>query len=312
MLGIAEDHHPLIALTADQAQGRLRLFQRGAGDAELVNVRAVFLFGFHGDFHLVPLVHPGHRHDLLGDGGRKQPQILPVLHLIDDPGHVLEKAHIQHPVGLVQHNGLDFVQADGLAVVVIHQPPRRRHHDLGLALQLLDLAADARAAVQHRHPNALEIGQQPPQLVADLDGKLPGRGKNQPLNALLGRVDMLDHGDAEGKGLSGAGGRLGDDVPPLQKIRDGLRLNGGGVAVALFLQGFQHGLAQAETFKCNFHGSLSLFHRNFLHCITFPPCLQLFLFFGGRFEKTPFRSHAMVDKLGKICYIVGHDNMSVI
>ena len=298
MLGVAEDHHPLIALTADQAQRRLRLFQRRAGNAELVDVRAVFLLGFHGDLHLIPLVHPGHRHDLLRDGGRKQPQILPVLHLVDDPGHVLEKAHVQHPVGLVQHYGLNFVQTDGLAVVVIHQPSRRRNNDLGLALQLLDLAADARAAVQHCYPNALKIGQQPPQLVADLDGKLPGGGKDQPLNALIGRVDMLDHGDAEGKGLSGAGGRLGNDVPPLQKIWDGLRLNGGGIAVALLFKRFQHGLAEAETFKCDFHVSLSLFHRNFLYCITFPRCLQLFLFSDSRFEKTRFQSHAKVDKRG--------------
>ena len=161
---------------------------------------------------------------------------------------------------------------------MIHQPSRRRNNDLGLALQLLDLAADARAAVQHRYPNALKIGQQPPQLVADLDGKLPGGGKDQPLNALIGRVDVLDHGDAEGKGLSGAGGRFGNNVPPLQKIWDGLRLNGGGIAVALLFKRFQHGLAEAETFKCDFHVSLSLFHRIFLYCITFPPCLQLFCF----------------------------------
>ncbi len=64
---------------------------------------------------------------------------------------------------------------------------------------------------------------------------------------------MLDHGDAEGEGLAGAGGGLGNDVLPLQERRDGFRLNGGGVTVALLLQGFQHGLGEAQALKCNFH-----------------------------------------------------------
>ena len=53
------------------------------------------------------------------------------------PGHVLEKAHVQHPVRLVQHHGLDLVQPQGLAVVVVHEPARGGHHDLGLFRKLL-------------------------------------------------------------------------------------------------------------------------------------------------------------------------------
>ena len=72
VLGVAENHHPLVALALDQPQGGLRLFQRRAAQAVLVDIRLVLLLGLHGNLHLVPLVHPGDGHDLLGDGGGKE------------------------------------------------------------------------------------------------------------------------------------------------------------------------------------------------------------------------------------------------
>ena len=91
----------------------------------------------------------------------------------------------------------------------------------------------------------------PPQLVTDLDGKLPGGGKDQPLHLIVFGVDVLDHGDAEGEGLAGACGGFGDDILPLHELGDGFGLNGGGVAVPLFLKGFQHRLAQAKLIESN-------------------------------------------------------------
>ena len=71
---------------------------------------------------------------------------------------------------------------------------------------------------------------------------------------------MLDHGDAEGEGLSGTGGGLGDHIFPLHKAGNGLLLNGGGIAVALLLQGLQHLLGQPQAFKSN----IAFFHWNFV------------------------------------------------
>ena len=45
--------------------------------------------------------------------------------------------------------------------------------------------------------------------------KLTRRGQDEALQVLALSVDMLDHRDAEGKGLARAGRRLGDDVFPL-------------------------------------------------------------------------------------------------
>ena len=250
MFGVAEQDHPLVALVLYQPQGRFRLGQGAGGDTVLVDVRPVLLLGGHGNLHLVPLVHPGDGHNLLGNGGGEQAHILAVFDPVQDLGHIFEKAHVQHPVGLIQHHGLNLIQTQGLAVVVIHEPAGGGHHDLGLPLQGLDLAADAGAAVDHRHPDAGVIGQQAPQLIADLDRQFPGGSQNQALQVLTGGINMFNHGNAEGKGLARSSGCLCDYIPPLQQRRNGLLLNGGRVSVALLLQGLEHGLGKAQLLKC--------------------------------------------------------------
>ena len=143
---------------------------------------------------------------------------------------------------------------------MVHQAAGGGHHNLGLLFHGFDLAADAGTAVEHRHPDILIVGQQTSELIANLNGQLPGGGQNQALHILALGVHMLNHGDAKGEGLAGAGRSLGDYVLPLQKAGDGLCLDGGGIAVALFLQCLQHGAGQAQAFKCNiafFHSFIS-------------------------------------------------------
>ena len=55
---------------------------------------------------------------------------------------------------------------------------------------------------------------------------------------------MGDHGNAEGEGLAGAGGGLGNHVLPRHQRRNGVGLDPGGVAVALFIQRPEDGLGQ--------------------------------------------------------------------
>ena len=92
-------------------------------------------------------------------------------------------------------------------------------------------------------------GEQLPQLISDLNCQFPGRGKNQPLYLRLLRVNVLNHGNAEGKGLAGTGRSLGNHILPLHKGRNGLLLNGGGVAVAPPLQRLQGRLGKSQILK---------------------------------------------------------------
>ena len=123
--------------------------------AVLADLGPVFLDGPDHDFHRVPLVDPGDVHDLPGDGGGEQAQVPAVGDLLQDVGDILDKAHVQHPVGLVQHHGLHLVQADGAPLHVVHEPAGGGHHDLGALFQLGDLPVNGLAAVEADHPDAL-------------------------------------------------------------------------------------------------------------------------------------------------------------
>ena len=123
---------------------------------------------------------------------------------------------------------------------MVHEPPGRCHDDLRVLRELLDLLLDLRPAVDHRDTDILVERGKPLELVADLNGKLSGRCKDQPLQIFARRVNMLKHRYAEGKGLSCSGRRFGDDVLPLHERRNCLRLNARRVAVALLFERLQN------------------------------------------------------------------------
>ena len=239
VLGVAEGDDPLIAPHVQQMGHHVGLFAAVHLKAVLGDVGPVLLVGLDGDLHRVPLIDPGDVQHLPGDSGGEHAQIPPLWHGVQNVGHVPDKAHIQHPVGLVQHHGLHLVQADGAPLHVVHQAARGGHHDLGGLFQLVDLPVDGLAAIQADHPHPLFKGAQVPQLVLDLDGQLPGGGQHQGLDVGVLRVDVLHHGDAEGEGLARARGGLGDDVLPVHEIGDGPGLHRGGLHIALFVDGPQ-------------------------------------------------------------------------
>ena len=162
--------------------------------------------------------------------------------LVQNPGHIVDKAHVQHTVRLVQDHGLHLAQGDGAALHVVGQAARGGHHDLGPPLQGVDLLADGLAAVQAHQPHPLMAHGDLAHFVGDLHGQLPGGGQDHRLDLLAFRVDALDDGDAEGHGLAGAGGSLGDHVLPRQHGGDAPGLHGGADGVVLISYGAHGGL----------------------------------------------------------------------
>ena len=131
VLGVAEGDDPVKAPDLHEADHGVHLFVPVHVQAVLADVRLVLLVSPDGDLHRVPLVHPGDVHHFPGNGGGKEAQVPPLGHQVQDAGHVPDEAHVQHPVGLVQHHRLHLVQADGAALHVVHQAAGSGHHDLG-------------------------------------------------------------------------------------------------------------------------------------------------------------------------------------
>ena len=139
--------------------------------------------------------------------------------------HILIEAHVQHLVGLVQHDLGHMGDVDGAVLVVVHQTARRGHHDLatlGKALCLLfHIGTAIYAGHLHLRHKIGELGQ----LFRDLLGQLPGGSHDDSLRVLVFREDMLRHRDAEGTGLAGAGGGFCDHVMTRHHDGDGLFLD---------------------------------------------------------------------------------------
>ena len=242
-LGVAEHHHPLVPLADDQLRqiGQLvaaRRLQLVLGDLGLA-----LLFGLDGDLLGVPLIEPADVHHLAADGGREHGQGLAVLHQVDDLPHVLVKAHVQHLVGLVQHDLGHMAQVDAAVPVVVHQAAGGGHHDLAALGQAAGLLVHIGAAVYAGHLDRRHKVGQVLHVPGDLLGQLPGGRQDDGLRVRLVRLDVLGHRDAEGAGLAGAGGGLGDHVPARHHQRDHLFLDLGHFVKAHPLHGLVDGLA---------------------------------------------------------------------
>ena len=152
--------------------------------------------------------------------------------------HRADEAHVEHAVGLVEHQPAGLVEAQLAIIDEILEPAGRGDDDIDAAGDLGHLRRPRNAA-QHQHgaePGA--IGEHAQHFV-DLNGELTGRREDQRAGRHR-RGTALELGEpgkdrqAEGRGLARA--RLGNahDVPAFQLRPDGLCLDRrGGVEAGL-------------------------------------------------------------------------------
>ena len=160
-----------------------------------------------------------------------------------DPLDVVDEAHVEHAVGLVEHEDLDAAQVDGALADVVEQAAGRGDDDLGAAAQGADLAVHAHAA-EDGHRADGPVGAVGADALLDLERELAGRDEDEGADALRGPgptagVKRLQHGQHEGRGLAGAGLGAGEQVAAGEDDGDGLRLDGRRLGVALVGDGAQ-------------------------------------------------------------------------
>ena len=165
-----------MALGADDLRHDMRLVVLAHVDAVLRDIGLILLLGLHGDLLGVALVHPADVHDLARDRRGEHTEIAAGSQLVQNARHIVDKAHVEHAVGLVEHDGLDVVELDGTALHVVAQAARRRDDDLRVLFERVDLLADGRAAVQAHDAHARKIDAKVAQLRRDLHGEL-ARGR---------------------------------------------------------------------------------------------------------------------------------------
>ena len=144
----------------------------------------------------------------------------------------MDKTHVQHAVGFVQHKDLHPVQADQPLAHQVQQAAGARDDDIrplvqGFRLGALADPAEDDAAPERETPAVLL------KVFPGLHGQLPGGRKDQrpdnPGVRTPGRLlqQALQNRQREGGGFAGAGLGAAQHVVPLQHQRDRGFLNRG-------------------------------------------------------------------------------------
>ena len=79
--------------------------------------------------------------DRPGDRGAEQRRLALQREGAEDPLQVVGEAHVEHLVGLVEHDGRDLVEAERAAIQVIDRAAGRRDHDVHAAREPVELRA---------------------------------------------------------------------------------------------------------------------------------------------------------------------------
>jgi hypothetical protein len=187
----------------------------------------------------------GQRADRRRHRRAEQRRLAAVGRHVQDALDVLEEAQVEHLVGLVQDDEAAAVQDERRALGEVEHAPDRPDDDVAAGAQLRLLGADRRATEDGDDVDALALAVGADRL-GHLDAQLTRRGEDQRLHLADRRIDVLEDGQAEGRGLAGAGLRLADHVPPLEHRRDRLLLDRAGLLVAHILQGEERALGKAQ------------------------------------------------------------------
>lgn len=132
----------------------------------------------------------------------------------------------EHLVGFVKEEDLDGGSAEDLSEEHILDTSWGSDDDVATLLELGDIVTNAGSSNARVASHSEVLSQRGDDLL-DLLGKLAGWGQDEGLGLVDGEIDLLQHSDGEGGGLSGSRLGLGDNVSSLAQWQDGALLDSG-------------------------------------------------------------------------------------
>jgi hypothetical protein len=130
------------------------------------------------DGHRVAQDAPRQPPDLVRERGREHEVLAARGQQLDDPLDVRQEAHVEHPVGLVQHQDLDHPEVGDPLADQVEEPTGRRDEDLDAVTEGLDLRLHRDAAVHNGRAERDRPAVGTDALV-DLHGELARRNEDQ-------------------------------------------------------------------------------------------------------------------------------------
>ena len=245
-LGADEDDHALEVLDLEDARQGVDLLRVRDQQVALGDVRGRRGLVLDRDLFGVVQVLLRDPADLRRHGRGEERDVLVVGGVGEDRLDVLGEAHVEHLVGLVEHQEAQLGEVERALLEVVHDPARGADDDVHAAAQRAELDAVRLAAVHGQDVHALDVRGVLLERLADLERELAGRREHQRLRRLLRQVEAGQDRQRERRGLAGAGLRQADDVAAGQQRRDGRGLDGGRLLVADVGQRLEHLVAEPE------------------------------------------------------------------
>jgi hypothetical protein len=193
-----------------QVHDRKIALARHERDRAILDVVMAVGGGRRRDPDRVALVPPREPRDRLRDRRREQQCAALDRRGVKQTLEVLAEAHVEHLVGLVEHDRGQLAEHQHAAIEMIAQPARRTDDDVHALAQRMRFAPRIHAADARRDASA-GIGVQPGQLALDLERELAGRRHDQGARGGRRREPRLvaeqsgREREPERNGFSGAG-----------------------------------------------------------------------------------------------------------
>ncbi len=200
------------------------------------------------DAHRVVQELFGDAPDFRRHGGGEEQRLAGERHQLADALDIRDETHVEHAIGLIDHQQLDAGEQQPAALGMVEQASGRGDQDVDAARELGVLVVERDAADEKRDVE-LMIDAVFDEAVLDLRGEFARRLEDQRARHAGTGAALLQHGEHrqhEGRRLAGAG--LGDakHVAARENVRNGLVLNGGGGGVAGRSDGGENFFGQAE------------------------------------------------------------------
>ena len=154
----------------------------------------------------------GQSHDAFRKGCRKEHRLASIRALLGNVGDVVVEAHVEHAIGLVEHQRIECVELQAAAFEVVHDASRRADDDVRAVLQAVALRAQGCAAAKRED---LDIGfgtGQATDFLRHLVGQFACRAQHHGLHGETARIQVGQQRQGKGRRLAAAGLGLGDQV----------------------------------------------------------------------------------------------------
>ncbi len=210
-------------------------------------------FGRNGNAHGVIQVSLGQFGHQLRHRCRKQQRLALCRQIGRDLAEIVDEAHVQHLVGLVQHQKLGFFQDNCAAIHQVQQAAGCRHQNIHAVRQGFDLfghwnTADDDTDFQRRAADKTD------KVIRDLFGQFARRREDQRTHGFrrgleAGGEKFVDQRQAEGRRFTGTGLRQTHDVAAFQNQRDCPRLDGRWIGETVRFQFGEQNIGEPEGCK---------------------------------------------------------------